>query len=103
MRENTKRQIADANEWISEHEPGWQERRCLARAIVESGPDGSVTHGSFSVQRSDEHFIIEGPRSILILPSGTAESELDKIMAAIGWVDAIEERINLMPESSPPT
>ena len=84
-----KRYASNAKEWISEHEPDWKERRALARAIVNSHSDGSVTDAPFNIHRTGDELTIEGPRSkVVVMYSG----ELDEIMAAIAWVDAIEER-----------
>ena len=84
-----KRHAANAREWINEHEPDWEERRRLARAIVRSH-QGSVTYAPFSVHRAGEQFTIEGPKSIVVLQTS---DELDQIMAAIAWVDAINVEI----------
>jgi hypothetical protein len=78
----------EPNEWIDQHEPDWEERRCLSRAIVTSSDEHSVTEGAFTVSRCGDKFTIDGPQSRLILHDS---SGLDKIMAGIAWVDAIEE------------
>jgi hypothetical protein len=83
--------VHDPDEWISQHEPNWDERRMLARAILTSGPEQSVTEGPFTIFRRGEQITIEGARSTLILRDF---GELDKIMAAIAWVDAISEHLS---------
>ena len=75
----------------------------LARAIVTSQPEHSVTDGPFTVSRRGDQFTIDGALSTLILQDC---SELDKIMAAIAWVDAIDERLKLstsQPQGSEPS
>ena len=81
----------DPDEWINLHEPGWEERRMLARAIVTSQPEHSVTDGPFTVSRCGDQFTIDGAMSTVILRD---RKELDKIMAVIAWVDAFEDQIN---------
>jgi hypothetical protein len=90
MSPRVKRYAPNAKEWISEHEPDWEERRALARAIVGSHPEGSVIDAPFNIHRTGEQFTIEGPKSTVVLRT---PEELDQIMAAIAWVDAIEERL----------
>jgi hypothetical protein len=87
MNSNQKK-TRDPDEWIGEHKPDWQERRCIARAILTSSEERTVSSGAFCVSRYGERITVHGTCSTLIVDRW---QELDKIMAAIAWADAIEQ------------
>jgi hypothetical protein len=79
--------VADVLAWITEEEPDARQRRALARTILRAIPDGAISYAPFSIHRKGDEWTIAGSKSFVVFNSA---AEVEQIMAAIAWADAIE-------------